>query len=253
MIRDKEKFWKILRESYDISKIENIQFHEDGYILSGGFGWDLRFDERIDSIQYLQFILNINRVMMLYEDILDLNIINESRVNLRYQLLSENIFILLITSLEVYLVDTFKRLSKLVVIEDLGKENLIKFLKEFKATENFFEKLKEIGNLKIQLNDIIPERLDFQQKEKCKIAYQLLGIDLPNLNHEIWKKIFTKEEHGYIQIRNHIVHGGSKEILLKRRKINFEFLEDSILNVINFVFLIEIDAFSKYRPEFVDD
>ena len=124
MINDENRIWEIL-ENFKISKISyhyktNIpvydedtdeEYYTDGYLikstkLKSGDGWRYH----IFSKHFGNFNKNINRALVFYSDLIIKN--NENRFDLKYLILTQNFFILLINSLEVYLVDTFKSLTK---------------------------------------------------------------------------------------------------------------------------------------------
>lgn len=243
MIKDKEKFWEFLR-NYGIGK---IKYKKE----TPPFEFEILPLNKVDSYEYDDFVFNINHVMIIYEELINTEKLIESKVNLRHQLLCEIILTLLITSLEVFLTNTFESLSIVNLIENLDKSKLVDFVKEFNVEKKFFNALKEKGDLQIQLVNIIPERLDLQQKDKSKIAFTLVGIDLPKLEHELWKKNFArKEAKSYIQIRHRIVHRGVSRLLRDRKQaLDLDFIETAIFDIVKFVYQIENERNLRYASE----
>jgi hypothetical protein len=151
--------------------------------------------------------------------------------------------------MEVYLVDVFKKLSSQVTIENIDKRKFVNFLRALRLEKDYLDSLKEYGNNNIPLSKIIPERIDFQQKDKCKIAYSLLGIDLPTIadkEQKIWGRIFGDTENSYTQIRHNIIHRGVSATARLSQKLDIELVQKAILDITKFISLLESIIVSKY-------
>ncbi|KKK44348.1 hypothetical protein LCGC14_2079710 [marine sediment metagenome] len=252
-IIDIEQLWKTLASKYDISKITGIRFESKGRVSISEYFWDRSFDEKIRLQSYNSFIFNINRVMRLFEDFISVEPIITEReelwINLNYQVFSETILILLISSLEEYLADTFKILANEIQINNINSEVLLKFIKKYNLYDNALVLSLEKNNFQFPLADILPLRLNFQNKDFLKINYSVIDIDLPSIDYVLWGKIFSKDEDSYIQTRHRLVHEGSKEFLEIKRCFSREYIKKAILDIIEYVYKIEYHISSKLPPE----
>ena len=84
----------------------------------------------------------------------------------------------------------------------------------------FFQKLQEFQSLEFSLSELIPDRIDMQQREKTKKAFKLVYLDLAHLNPEIWENIFTKEPRGYMEKRHKIIHASFQSDINNINDIN---------------------------------
>ncbi|KKN09835.1 hypothetical protein LCGC14_1042580 [marine sediment metagenome] len=66
----------------------------------------------------------------------------------------------------------------------------VKFLRKFNLKNEFYNTLKEEGNIGFYLSEILPEHLDLFQKDKCRIVYQLINFDLFDIDKSVWEKKF---------------------------------------------------------------
>jgi len=258
IINDENRIWEILDE-FKISKVSfhyetNIPFYNEntdtedyteGYILevgklkSGG-GWRYH----TFSTHFGNFNKNINRALVFYSDLIIKN--KGSEFDLKYLILTQNFFILLINSLEVYLVNIFKSLAKGITVETFNMKLFVKFLGKFNLKEEFYRALKEKGNINFYLSEILPERVDLLQKKKCRIAYQLVNFDLLNIDKSGWEKIFCNSSGNcYIQQRNEIVHGGLPIVHNKTKFSQLEFIETALKDIVKFTLSVEESTYQK--------
>lgn len=250
---DIEQLWKNLASKYDIARIKGIRFESEGRISISDYFWDRSFDENLRSWSYNSFTFNINRVMRLFEDFITTEpIITEQEVpwiNLKYQVFSETILILLISSLEEYLADTFKILANEIQIKNINSKVLLKFIKKNDLTDKAIVSILKSDNYQFPLVDIIPQRLNFQNKDILKINYSLIDLDLPSIDPVLWENIFSKHEDSYIQTRHRLVHEGSKEFLEIKRRFTKKYIKKAILDIVEYVYKIESQISSKFPHE----
>lgn len=233
-----KKFWRILKK-YEIPEISDIlldinekRFHFNRKKLSSS-NWE-------DFTQtYEHFCFNINKIASFLFDLktieksLDNSPINASfqarRINLQFMGICEFILIYLATTIEIYLEDSFRIASKKILLNNLDPSILKKFMNRFKLTSN-------PSNTK--LTDILEKRMDFQNKENIKIAYKLLGVDLPNLVGQLWQDILdTNNDGSLMQLRHRIVHNGLEMML--DHIFTFKEVYNTTLKVIEFVYKLE--------------
>ncbi|MBM4240653.1 MAG: hypothetical protein FJ150_03145 [Euryarchaeota archaeon] len=159
----------------------------------------------------------------------------------------EMIIINLITSLEVYLKDTFLDISQYITVEDISDKGVfVTFLSRFFIKNKYFELFSKYGDNYYPLSELIPFRVDFQQKRKLVIAYKLLLIDLENLvTSDIWNNIFDKKD-GYISKRHKIVHNGFFESINSIEYLDKEFIKKATIEICQFVYELDKVIVSKY-------
>lgn len=274
MFKDELKLWEFLNR-YCISKftfnIQEVQVKMDKSVkvMDGKFVQDkdpdiiekgainFSFDgppsHLVFSEFYTIFTTNINRAIALYPEIVKISK-PEDFFNLKNIFISQTMHILLITALEVYLSSLFLWVSRQrVLISNLDPKIFVKFLKTFTLRYQFLDLFAERGNLDFPLGDLLPEKMDasvFQQKRKCKIAYKLIGIDVVNIAESIWEKIYSKN--GYIQKRNLIIHSNIHSYLGINNIRDFDLdkhiedLENTLMDIVKFVFYIEHQRFFRY-------
>jgi hypothetical protein len=258
MLANEEKLWQELRKYYlfkmdqRIEKekrkydhyAENIQgkfVEKDGYTEVGKIIRCITnaYYPFFISQHHLNFSYSVNRVIIFYLKLLKIESL-EDFINYENSLYYDTILLFLINALENYLVDTFEYLAERVEILHINQTDLKKFLKVFNISQNFLKKRSRSANF---LSEIIPERIDMQQKKKCKIAYKLLNIDLAELNPEIWENIFKKKSDGYMQRRHKIVHASYQSEIKNVNELNLksevEYIEKAIINITRFVHDIE--------------
>lgn len=271
MLKNEDKLWKFLNK-YCISKL-GFQIQEKDKVLEKGLEningkfvekpmtikkGHIHFSLNGKIIQHLIFSpfyseVNINRAVVYYPEIIKIDN-DEDFFNSQSIFLFQSMLILLITALEVYLRSVFQGISMRLIVSQLDMNKFVKFLKEFNLKNQFLKKLSEVGNLEFLFSDILPERIDLQQKEKCKIAFNLIGIGVQNVNNSIWEKIFSTKS-GYLQKRHKIIHGGPNQITDIRNINNFninqeiEELEKTIMDIVQFVFYIENQRIFLYPDQ----
>jgi len=241
---DIEKLWELLLQC-DIVKLfaDKKVEHLDA------------FDKH--SSMFVIFNLNINRALILYPLLLTIQKKADQhhmdlQLDFQYLHFCEVILICLITSMEVYLVDMFKQISSLVTVKDVDKRKFVDFLRQFRLEKEYLDSLKNYGNDSIPLSIIIPGRIDLQQKEKCKVAYSLIGIDLPRIvdgESKTWDKIFGNTKDSYVQMRHNIIHRGMGATVRLSQKLNIDLVESAILDVAKFVYMTDLTIVSKYPRE----
>ena len=165
--------------------------------------------------QYQTFSININRVAVFLSDIRDLEprldksalntSFNAKKIFFEHHIKSEAAMILVITALEVYLESVFRIAATKSELSKLNSKALEKFCKTFRL---------QISKSDILLKDILVDRMDFQSGRNCKIAFKLIGIDLPGIDNTLWQNIFDVNKLGSIMnLRHRIIHTGQKVML----------------------------------------
>ncbi len=274
MFKDELKLWEFLNR-YSISKFSfNIQEEQTKMDISAKFMNGKFFEDKDPNIIekgainfrldgppshlvfsefFTIFTTNINRAIAFYPEIVKISK-PEDFFKLENIFIFQTMHILLITALEVYLSSLFLWVSRQrILISDLDQKIFVKFLKVFTLRYQFLDIFAERRNLDFPLGDILPERMDisvFQQKKKCKIAYNLIGIDVVNIAESIWEKIYSKN--GHIKKRNSIIHSeiysslGIDNIRDFDLNKHIEDLENALMDIVKFVFYIEHQRFFRY-------
>lgn len=274
MFKDESKLWKFLNKYYIVKSSINIQkvqkqmdkstkfidgkFIEDktpSITKKGAISFSLEGPPSylLFSQYYMIFNTNINRALALYPRIAQISKPVDF-LTIKNIFIFQTMHIQLITALEVYLSGLFSWISQeRVFISDLDSKLFIKFLKTFNLRYQCLDIYAERGTLDFPLGDILPEKNDaslFQQKEKCKIAYNLIGIDVVNIPESIWEKIYSKN--GYIKKRNSFIHGSVENTLGINNIKDFDLykhiedLENALMDIVKFVFYIEHQRFFRY-------
>ncbi len=202
------------------------------------------------SFTYTKFVEHINRVMMIYPKIIEKKSTKEISERIEQYLYRSNFLILLINSLETYLDMVFRWVTKFLFIKDLNKKNFIKFIKTFRIRDNFFNKLIEKDNLNIVLTEILNERMDFQNRDKSRVAYNLININLPGLYEDFWHNIFDNKPDSYMQTRHRIIHDIMPDIENIEFECSVDFVERALLDIVNYVFFIEEKRLALYPDPF---
>lgn len=243
MIENEVEMWNLLNK-FNIDKLSY------NYDRSGKLIIKSTFNKFAFSQTHTKFREHINRVMMFYPKIIEKKISTDISERIERYLYRSNFLIMLINSLEIYLDMVFRWASKFSYIRDLDKRVLIKFIKKFWIRDNFFNKLIEKDNLDIILTEILPKRMDFQNKDKCRIAFQLIHIDLPGLCEDFWHNIFDNEETSYLQARHKVIHGLMPNIENLEEECSVDFIERALLDIVNYVYFIEEWRFELYPDPF---
>jgi len=259
MLASEEKLWQELRKYYIFKMEQHIekekrQFDHYAENIQGKFVEKTGYSEVGNIIRkvthnyypffisqhHLNFTYGVNRALIFYPKLLKIENLEEF-INYENSLYYDTILLFLINALENYLVDTFKYLAGGVEILHINQKDLKKFLRVFNISRNFLKVKSKAANF--LLSELIPERIDMQQKKKCRIAYKLLSIDLAELNPEIWENIFAKKSDGYIQRRHKIVHATYQSDVKNINELNLksevEYIEKAIIDITSFVHDIE--------------
>lgn len=223
MLDKYEKIWKQLNK-FKIVKIKRISISERGtphFVL---------VTLPPMAFEYRIIILGFNRVMILYEEMLKNSPLDDPKI----ELLGESGVILLIITLEAYFNRIFSELCRTHKIEDINKNKLKKFLNKHNLKFKYnYEEIKSIS-----MSNFIPERLNFQDKETCKKAFELFDINLSSINEQIWETIYSKET-GYMQLRHGLIHGGPDYGLYRKNRIDITYFKEILLNVAKFICQID--------------
>jgi hypothetical protein len=179
-------------------------------------------------------------------------VIKKKRVILTLQpcFFLEMMLVNLITSIEVYLKDTFLETSPYIIVEDVeDKESFVTFLRRFNILDEYLNCFSKYGGNNYPISKLLPNRIDFQQKRKLKIAYRLISIDLKNITRKnVFNNIFDKKT-GYIQQRHRIIHDGYAEIVNSHQNLNNKFVINAALNICQFSYELDNLIISKYPKD----
>ena len=237
IVKQKEKF-DLYAENINGKFVEKEGFTEIGTITRGV----TKMSPFFIAQYHLNFTYGLNRAIIFYPKILEIKS-SEEFIQYENSLFYDTILLFLINALENYLIDTFKYLAEGIIVSKTDKKDLNNFLKEFNMRNVFFQKLQEFQSLEFSLSELIPDRIDMQQREKAKKAYKLVYLDLAQLNAEIWENIFTKESRGYMQKRHKIIHASFQSDIKNINYINIkneiDYIEKAILDIAKFVCDIE--------------
>jgi hypothetical protein len=276
-----DKLWEELASEYHLRKISRIVYKKENetytpVLVSIGKGYeDIEFEINKEynenkgnyclplfisippapeipvqfcNSQYESVNNNINRVMRLFQKLISIEDFNHNLINLDKHLFCETILILLNTTTEVYLKDKFRRLASEITIKNVEKKELNKFIHDFgygKSSKILFEHLKEK-----KLNEILPEYLDFQKPPKIKKSFKLIGIELPEIEKNLWDRNFLLKD-SYREIRNTLVHSGS--FIFQRgikmelvEKMNVQYIYEAIINTVKFIYLVECKCYEFF-------
>jgi len=238
LMKNKEKdLWRYISSEYNLKNIFELKMREPN-------PFNLN-----QTKSYNVFNIHINRAMILYEDILqkEKSHKNEYITNVfKYYLPYELIIILLITSLENYLNDQFRAISTYIKLKNINKKDFRKFSKVITLSSKIHKNLNYDNNPNLIINNILPDQINFQNKEIIKICYKIIGINIYKLDKILWEKILTDND-AYIQIRHKIIHKGFiGGIKYYNNLFNLEFIERCIIDIISFIFNIEIKFLEKF-------
>lgn len=243
MIENEEEIWNLLNK-FNVYKLSYIYNKRGKLIIKSNF------NKFAFSYTHVKFVEHINRVMLLYPIIIKEEKTTEISKKIENYLYRSNFLILLINSLEVYLDMVFRWASKFLYIRNINKKIFIKFIKKFWIRDNFFNKLIEKDDLNINFTEILPERMDFQNKEKVSIAFKLININLSELYEDYWHNIFDNEDTSYIQTRHRVIHGKMPNLDNIDNECSINFIERALLDIVYYVFFIEEKRFELYPDPF---
>ena len=187
----------------------------------------------------MTFSININRAAAFLLDIkrMEPNLdrsnpntsFNAKKIFLEHHIKCEAVIIFLVTALEVYIESVFRIASKKINLRMLKHRSLKRFIKMFK--------LKKKPSA-ILLEDILDDRMDFQRKENSKIAYKLIGINLPKIDNALWQNIFDVNRNGSIMgLRHRIIHTGLNVLI--SYEFTFQEVKNKVTELIKFISQVE--------------
>ena len=198
----------------------------------------------VHSVAFGEYIVHFNRIILIYSAILD-SMKNNKKY--KYYTFTQIAIILSITSLEIYLNKLFLHLLKIISIENIRCQDFQKLLKRYgikiKDTEGNNKGLGEK-----EIFSLLPERLRFQNKKNVKRAFKLFDIELNKINEDLFGKIYYRDEKSYMKLRHRIVHGKSEGIFFAYELIDIETVENCMLDIAKFIYLIDKYIVKKY-PE----
>lgn len=274
MIKNEEKFWEILN-SYDISKVK-IEFMEKDIETETGFqiingkminkNWKVKKSDRSNffvnntnhlfnlSEPFADFVMGINRSASEYSDIINIKEKKEF-FDFKNLIKFQSIYVFIVNALEVYCRETFERISKEIIVKDLQPIKLKRFLKNMNLEKKFeFFKSKK-GTLDFLLSEFLDtlsvgerKRISFQQPEVIKRSFLLVGFNVISMINGLWQKII---EH-IMRWRHFIIHKNLNRLIehIQIDEFNLdseiEELENSILDIVQFVFYIESQRLFNY-------
>ena len=243
MIENEEEIWDLLSR-FNVNKLA-FNYDKKGKLII-----ESTFNKFAFSKTHTKFGEHINRVMSLYPKIIKSKNSEDFSKKIEQYLYRSNFLILLINSFEVYLDMVFRWSSRFLYIRDLNKKEFIKFIKKFRTREYFFDKLIERDSLEIVLSEILQDRMDFQNKEKSKVAFQLINIYLPKLGKVFWHNIFDNEPNSYMQTRHRIIHSEMPNYEDLDNQCSIDYIEKALLDIVNYVYFIEEKRFQLYPDPF---
>ncbi|MFW9875058.1 MAG: hypothetical protein ACFFG0_18290 [Candidatus Thorarchaeota archaeon] len=271
MIKNEEKFWKILN-SYDISKAK-IEFTEKEIQMEKGFQiiddkqvnkrWEIEKNTRtnlfMDKTNYLyilsqpfaDFVMGINRATSEYSDIIS---IENKKDYFDFKNLKkfQSTYVFLVNAFEVYCRETFQKIAREMCIKEINQKKLRKFLKKFHMEDKFLELMRKDNSLNFTLFEVIPQKMSFQQTENIKLAFSLLGFNVVSMIKGLWQRIIENN----LNWRHYIIHKNLNRLLdhikIEEFKLDdeIEVLENSILDVVKFVFYTESQRLLKYPDRY---
>ena len=192
------------------------------------------------SQPYADFVMGINRAVSEYPDIIN---IKEKKNYFEFKNLMkfQSAYVFLVNALEVYCRETFQKIARETMLKDINPKKLRKLLKKFQAEEKFLDEIQEKKSLNFTLSEVLQQRMSFQQTEIIKIAFSLIGFNVVSMTNGLWQRII---EHN-LKWRHYIIHKNLNRLIdhIEIKEFNLddeiEALENSILDIVKFVFYIE--------------
>ena len=250
MINDENSFRAILR-NYNIVNITELR-HKEGSLF---YTYEKIEDKH--SLVFPNFILNFNRALSIYPDIIQ----NIESNQIKFYFLCENVIVNLITAIEDYLRSAFMTIAYISTLEDLFFRYGNNGFNEIGEVKKFNNRIKRLRvNLRLNYDNIdllrnvklyalLPpiRQLSFQEKDIVRCAFQLLNIELSDLFPTLWQKIFSDESSSYKWLRNRIIHSGAKGSLFGP-EIDLSTVESCYRDIAKFVYNID----KKLVEEFLE-
>lgn len=238
--------YKYLSDEYglikykDLTKDDALKMYED-------------FIQKKYTTAYLVFCVNIWRTLSTYRVLLEGYKSLKSKEFFVGQFErnspNETIMILLITNIEVYLRMSFINIASVSTRNSVNYGYFSKFKRIFRI--NNTGKLTDFINSNINLNKLLPpiEQLEFQRSEVCCIAYKLCNIEIPQIDGELWRRLYSGEVDGYIRIRNKLIHGGFQSSIEYEKLLNTEFIEEVIIDIVKLAYKIDSIVVEEYSSD----
>ena len=241
-MNDLEDFWQFAA-NFGIPKLTDFVVDLEDEILrynqsrtKGLSNWEQSTPE------YQDFSININRIAVFLSDIKNMEpnlkirelstSFKAKEIFFEHHIKSEGVFIFLVTTLEVYMESVFQIASQKLEIKKLNSHDLNKFCTKFHI------EIQPVDKLLIDILKNMKNRIIFQNAEYCKIAFKLIGIDLPNIKGVLWQNIFDVNKKGSIMnIRHKIVHTGHKVMLSTR--FSFKDIKEKTSELVEFIYEVE--------------
>ena len=210
-----EDFWTEIAR-YGIPQLKNFILDLDrGELVYNQSRTNTSSNWEQTTPEYQIFSININRVAVFLSDIKDIEprlekgslntSFNAKQIFFEHHIKSEATIILVVTALEVYMESVFRIASTNFELNKLNSNDLEKFRKTFRLKIEKSDKL---------LEDILVNRMTFQNGKICKTAFKLIGKDLQGIDNTLWQNIFDVNKLGSIMnLRHRIVHTGQKVML----------------------------------------
>lgn len=251
MLKNIKKVWEVLKK-YDIRPVtvqiedfRNVrmikgEFPKEGESTQMGSPFQFMF-----SPPFLGFIANINRVMAFYPQIIKDFHINAKPIDLKIIYDRQVFLIFLINSLEVYLSSTFILTTDILRVDNPKSELIIKFIKKYGSIEKYNEFYKDEYKPEF-VSKFLTKRIYFQQKDACRECFKFININLFELDPKLWQKIFSKND-SYMDLRHKIIHGGRPAVKEINEIFGINYLENALIDIVRFVYLIEEQRFLKYK------
>lgn len=224
-----EEMWKKLFK-FKIVRIVQMTYKK-GYLH---FRY-LSAEEHTDAFEMV--IIGYNRVIQFYEVMLQNYPIDDPKI----ELMAQSGLILLITTLESYLESLFYSLCRYHTIGDINNKIFKKFLSNFDIKIKYNRSEVE----KVRLTNYLPQKLNFQNKDLCRKAFQLFGIKINEVDTKLWEQIYNNEN-GYIQLRHGLIHAGPSYGLYKINRIDIESFEKIMLEIGRFLCLVDNKILEDY-------
>jgi len=199
---------------------------------------------------YADFVMGINRAVSEYSDIINI----KSKIDyFDFKNLKkfQSTYVFLVNALEVYCRETFQKIAGETRVKDINQKKLRKFLKKFHMEEKFLEVMQEKKSLNFNLSEVLPQRMNFQQTEIIKITFSLVGFNVVSMINGLWQRIIQHN----LKWRHYIIHRNLNRLIdhIKIEEFNLEneieALENSILDIVKFIFYIESQRLLNYPDQ----
>ncbi len=157
----------------------------------------------------------------------------------------------IITSLETYYQNILRTISQNVRLSEVDAVTLGYFIEKNRLMIEFTKTLKNERTLDFHLSELIPEFFPLQQKDKIKIAMNLIGLDPIGPFNKEWERSFGDDQNSTVKLRHAFVHEGIDYD--SALKINVAFIKNRIKDAIVLVCNLEKQISEKYSIEQIKD